>query len=95
MTQNEPMPATGAISTIVEQVQAQPVEQSAIPAPSWGGLDLVDVEPVIVQHVIAPAPTWRRANRGEIAMWVGMGAASVVALEIVAAVVIALMGVKW
>lgn len=80
MNENEPKPATAAIGVIVEDVQAEPV------APDWGA-----PEPVIVQHLVAPAPTWRRANRGELAMWFGLGAASVVGAQIVAALGYVLM----
>lgn len=43
----------------------------------------VDTAPVVV-HLPAPAPTWRKANLRDIWAWVGIGAGSVIVIEVLA-----------
>jgi len=81
MIENEPVAATAAVAVVAEG--EDPMRPGHTYYVNPNGV-LTEVPPT------PPAPTWRRANRGEIAMWFGLGAATLVVAEIVAAAAIAI-----
>lgn len=89
MEQNEPVPVTAAVAVVAETQAPKSLQP--------GSTYYVNANGVLTEKpaALVPAPTWRRANRGELAMWFGIGAASVIVVEILAAAAWAIAQVQW
>lgn len=80
MEQNDPMPATDAVAIIAETDEPEPMRPGKTYYVNANGV-LTELPPA------APAPTWRRANRGELALWFALGMGAMVVLTVIAAAV--------
>lgn len=60
------------------------------PVAATDSVAVVEEQAAQVGAATAPVPTWRRANRREIAAWAGVGASAVLIVEVIAVLAIGL-----